>query len=201
MSLKQFLFGRGEEMAISAIHAVNQENIKRPLKDNEERIVVGMGCFWGAERKFWNIEGVIFTSVGYAGGDTKNPTYKEACSGSTGHAEVVDVVFDKTQIELDAILKVFWESHDPTQGMRQGNDIGSQYRSALYTTTQEQAQAVEASKQNYQAKLYEAGLGEITTECKPLSVYYFAEEYHQQYLHKNPNGYCGLNGTGVSCPL
>jgi len=195
------LVGRESEVVISGVHAVNQEDIKRPLQNNEERIVVGMGCFWGAERKLWNTDGVVFTSVGYAGGTTKNPSYEETCTGNTGHTEVVDVVFDNTVTNLETILRVFWENHDPTQGMRQGNDIGTQYRSTLYTTAVSQEAIVQTSLAAYQTKLSEAGLGEITTECGPLSEYYFAEEYHQQYLHKNPNGYCGLSGTGVSCPI
>lgn len=195
------LEGREEALSISGIHAVNAEDMKRPLKEHEENIVIGMGCFWGAERKLWNTEGVVVTSVGYAGGVTKNPTYEETCTGLTEHAEVVSVTFDTRKTSLEAILKVFWENHDPTQGMRQGNDIGSQYRSAIYTTRDSQEPIVEASVTAYQEKLFAAGLGEITTECAPLSVYYFAEEYHQQYLHKNPNGYCGLKGTGVSCVL
>lgn len=186
---------------ISGIHAVNQENIKRSLSQDEERIVLGMGCFWGAERKLWNTKGVVFTSVGYAGGETQDPTYKQVCSGLTGHAEVVDVVFNKNETNLEEILKVFWENHDPTQGMRQGNDIGTQYRSVIYTTTSEQDGVVRASLAAYQTKLTEAGLGKITTELKSLVKYFFAEEYHQQYLYKNPDGYCGLQGTGVSCPI
>ncbi len=201
MTSKNLIVGREETMAISAIHAVNQENITRSLQSNEERIIVGMGSFWGAERKFWNTDGVVFTSVGYAGGSTKNPTYDEVCSGNTGHAEVVNIVFDNTLTSLAAILTVFWENHDPTQGMRQGNDLGTQYRSAIYPTTDAQMALVKKSITAYQTKLHAAGLGNITTECCLLNDYYFAEEYHQQYLHKNPAGYCGLGGTGVSCPI
>ncbi|TBR44763.1 peptide-methionine (S)-S-oxide reductase MsrA [Marinomonas agarivorans] len=193
--------GRENALDISGIHAVNQENMKRPLHDHEENIVLGMGCFWGAERKLWNTKGVVVTSVGYAGGVTKNPTYEETCTGETQHAEVVSVTFDTRVTDLASILTVFWENHDPTQGMRQGNDIGSQYRSAIYTTQPNQQDIVHASLAAYQEKLTAAGLGKITTECAALSDYYFAEEYHQQYLHKNPDGYCGLKGTGVTCAI
>lgn len=195
------LVGRGNEMNISGIHAVNKASLLGPLQGNESAIVLGLGCFWGAERKFWNTPGVTVTSVGYAGGHTPNPTYEEVCSGQTAHAEVIKVVFDTSKISLDDILKVFWENHDPTQGMRQGNDIGSQYRSVIYTLKDEDLALVEASKHAYQKELIAAGHAMITTEIEPLDVYYFAEEYHQQYLHKNPNGYCGLAGTGVSCPI
>jgi peptide-methionine (S)-S-oxide reductase len=160
-----------------------------------------MGCFWGAERKFWQAPGVYSTSVGYAGGYTKNPTYEEVCSGRTGHTEVVRVVWDTAQASLDAMLRVFWENHNPTQGMRQGNDIGTQYRSAIYTLSDAQRNAAERTRDAFQAELTKAGYGEITTEIAPLGEWYYAEDYHQQYLGKNPNGYCGLGGTGVSCPL
>ncbi|ADZ91704.1 peptide-methionine (S)-S-oxide reductase MsrA [Marinomonas mediterranea] len=193
--------GRTSEIEISGISAINQEALKRPLHNNEGEIIVGMGCFWGAERKFWNTPGVTVTSVGYAGGYTPNPTYEEVCSGRTGHSEVVRVVFDKNITSLQTVLQVFWESHDPTQGMRQGNDIGSQYRSVIYTSNAEDLNTVNESKLRYQAELDKAGYGPITTEIEMLSTYYYAEEYHQQYLHKNPNGYCGLGGTGVSCPI
>jgi peptide-methionine (S)-S-oxide reductase len=160
-----------------------------------------MGCFWGAERMFWETEGVVSTAVGYAGGHTPNPTYREVCSGRTGHAEVVLVWFDPKRVRYEELLKVFWEGHDPTQGMRQGNDVGTQYRSTLYTYGEEQERAAEASRAAYQEKLYEAGHGTITTEIAPAPEFYYAEEYHQQYLAKNPDGYCGHGGTGVSCPV
>ncbi|MEM8593788.1 MAG: peptide-methionine (S)-S-oxide reductase MsrA [Pseudomonadota bacterium] len=166
-----------------------------------ETIYVGMGCFWGAERRFWQQAGVLETSVGYAGGQREHPTYENVCSGATGHAEVVAVRFDPAQTSLAALLKVFWESHDPTQGMRQGNDIGTQYRSVIYTTSAEQHEAALNSKALYQQGLTAAGLGTITTEIEPAPTYYLAEPYHQQYLKKNPNGYCGLRGTGVSCAI
>lgn len=201
MSNLEKIGGRDKALEISGIHAVNKEDMKRPLYDHEENIVLGMGCFWGAERKLWNTKGVVVTSVGYAGGVTKNPTYEETCTGETEHAEVVSVTFDKRITNLTEILTVFWENHDPTQGMRQGNDIGSQYRSVIYTTNDEQVATVKASLAAYQESLTSAGLGEITTEYAPLSTYYFAEEYHQQYLYKNPEGYCGLKGTGVSCAI
>jgi len=160
-----------------------------------------MGCFWGAERKFWQAPGVYSTSVGYAGGFTPNPSYEEVCSGLTGHTEVVLVVFDRTQTSLDAMLRVFWENHDPTQGMRQGNDVGTQYRSAVYFVDDAQRAVVEKTRDAFQAELTKAGFGDITTEVAPLGNYFYAEDYHQQYLGKNPNGYCGLGGTGVSCPV
>jgi peptide-methionine (S)-S-oxide reductase len=166
-----------------------------------EQLVVGMGCFWGAERLFWQLDGVYTTAVGYAGGYTPNPTYEEVCSGSTGHAEAVLVVFDPEKVSRDEILRTFWEGHDPTQGMRQGNDVGTQYRSAVYYGSEEQRAAAEASRDRYQASLNAAGHGEITTEIAPAGPFYYAEAYHQQYLAKNPNGYCGLGGTGVSCPI
>jgi peptide-methionine (S)-S-oxide reductase len=161
----------------------------------------GLGCFWGAERKFWQLPGVIVTAVGYAGGPTPNPTYDEVCTGKTGHTEAVLVVFDPNEISYDELLKVFWESHDPTQGMRQGNDVGTQYRSAIYTLSDEQAAAAQSSKAAYEAALKAQGMGAITTEIAPAPTFYFAEAYHQQYLAKNPAGYCGLGGTGVSCPI
>jgi peptide-methionine (S)-S-oxide reductase len=160
-----------------------------------------MGCFWGAERKFWQAPGVYSTSVGYAGGFTPNPSYEEVCSGLSGHTEVVLVVFDRTQTSLDAMLRVFWENHDPTQGMRQGNDVGTQYRSAVYFVDDAQRAVVERTRDAFQAELTKAGYGDITTEVAPLGDYFYAEDYHQQYLGKNPNGYCGLGGTGVSCPV
>jgi peptide-methionine (S)-S-oxide reductase len=163
--------------------------------------VFGMGCFWGAERKFWETEGVYTTAVGYAGGFTPNPTYEEICSGRTGHTEVVLVVFDPARTSYEQMLRVFWENHDPTQGMRQGNDVGSQYRSAVYTFSEAQQKQAEASRDAYQHELEEAGYGEITTEIRQAPAFYYAEDYHQQYLHKNPWGYCGMGGTGVSCPV
>ncbi|MFM7685334.1 MAG: peptide-methionine (S)-S-oxide reductase MsrA, partial [Actinomycetota bacterium] len=172
-----------------------------PWPEGMHTAVFGLGCFWGAERKFWQTPGVYSTSVGYAGGYTPNATYEEACSGRTGHAEVVLVVFDPTRVSYEELLRVFWENHDPTQGMRQGNDVGTQYRSAVYTTDDAQAAAVHSSLAMYQQRLAQAGYGTITTEVKPLDEYYYAEPYHQQYLAKNPNGYCGIGGTGVSCPI
>jgi peptide-methionine (S)-S-oxide reductase len=182
-------------------HFVLATPLEPPFPDGLEQIVVGMGCFWGAERKFWTADGVYTTAVGYAGGITPNPTYEETCSGRTGHTEAVLVVFDPKITSLDKMLRIFWENHDPTQGMRQGNDIGTQYRSAVYTFNDEQARAVEASRALFQQQLNAANYGEITTEIAPESTFYYAEDYHQQYLAKNPNGYCGLGGTGVSCPI
>ncbi|MCB5163090.1 peptide-methionine (S)-S-oxide reductase MsrA [Marinomonas algarum] len=193
--------GRETPVQISGIHAVNQQSFNRELAENESCVVLGMGCFWGAERKLWNTPGVVATSVGYAGGYTPNPTYEEVCTGQTAHSEVVMVIFDTTATTLEDVLKVFWENHDPTQGMRQGNDVGNQYRSVIYTTKESDLAIVEASKAAFQKELLAGGYGMITTEIEPLDVYYFAEEYHQQYLYKNPNGYCGLSGTGVSCPI
>lgn len=200
-SQEEALPGRTTPLEISGVHAVSGKPFARSSDDKEASVILGMGCFWGAERKLWNTPGVLVTSVGYAGGLTPNPTYKEVCSGQTGHSEVVQVVFDTRVISLEGILKVFWENHDPTQGMRQGNDIGSQYRSVIYTTNDSDLPIVEASKAAFQKELISAGHSMITTEIEPLDTYYFAEEYHQQYLHKNPNGYCGLSGTGVSCPI
>lgn len=201
VSKEDAIKGRDQEMQITAVHAVNNEDMKRGLLANEERIVLGMGCFWGAERKLWNTPGIKVTSVGYAGGYTLNPTYEEVCTGETGHTEVVNVIFDRNQINLDSVLKVFWENHNPAQGMKQGNDIGTQYRSAIYITDLSQQATVEQSLQAYQKGLNDSGFGAITTECDILNVYYFAEEYHQQYLHKNIDGYCGLKGTGVTCAI
>lgn len=172
-----------------------------PFPQGTEVAVFGLGCFWGAERKFWQTKGVVSTAAGYAGGFTRNPTYKEVCSGSTGHNEVVQVVFDPRQVSYEQLLKVFWESHDPTQGMRQGNDAGTQYRSGIYATSAAQKAAAEASKAAYGKELARAGLDPITTEIVDAPPFYYAEDYHQQYLHKNPGGYCGLGGTGVSCPM
>ncbi len=182
-------------------HFVNGNPLQGPWPDGFETAVFGMGCFWGAERKFWQTEGVYSTFVGYAGGFTPNPTYEEVCSGLTGHAEVVGVVYDPAVVSFERILQVFWENHDPTQGMRQGNDVGTQYRSAIYLTDESQRSAVELSRKMYQERLHEAGYGEITTEIAPLGEFFYAEPYHQQYLAKNPNGYCGIGGTGVSCPV
>ena len=200
-SAEEALPGRDEPMRISGKHLVNGHSMIPPFPPGFEEIVLGLGCFWGAERLFWQLPGVHVTAVGYAGGLTPNPTYEETCTGRTGHTEVVRVVYDPGEIGLDRLLQVFWESHDPTQGMRQGNDIGSQYRSAIYTTRDAQHGQVEASRQQYQQALGRAGKGTITTEIAPLDTFYYAEEYHQQYLAKNPGGYCGLQGTGVSCQL
>jgi peptide-methionine (S)-S-oxide reductase len=182
-------------------HAVNGERIQPPFPDGTRTAVFGLGCFWGAERLFWQTPGVVSTAVGYAGGYTPNPTYEEVCSGSTGHTEAVLVVYDPAKVTYDELLKVFWEGHDPTQGMRQGNDVGTQYRSAIYTADDEQAAAARASRERYQQALSGRGLNDITTEIAPAGDFYYAEDYHQQYLHKVPNGYCGLGGTGVSCPV
>lgn len=182
-------------------HFVNGNPLKEPFPDQLQQAVFGLGCFWGAERRFWETDGVYTTAVGYAGGAALNPTYQDVCSGSTGHAEVVLVVFDPTLVSFDDILKVFWESHDPTQGMRQGNDMGTQYRSTIYTLNDAQRTAALMSRDAYQTELGNAGLGDITTEIAPLSTFFYAEEYHQQYLAKNPGGYCGIGGTGVSCPV
>ncbi|MDE8602920.1 peptide-methionine (S)-S-oxide reductase MsrA [Marinomonas sp. RSW2] len=198
---KDALPGRDTPSKVSGIHAVNNEPFDRKPNNKESEVILGMGCFWGAERKLWNTKGVLVTSVGYTGGYTKNPTYEEVCSGQTGHSEVVQVIFDTSIITLEGVLNVFWENHDPTQGMKQGNDIGSQYRSVIYTKGEQDFAIAKASQAAYQKELLAAGHGMITTEIEPLDTYYFAEEYHQQYLHKNPNGYCGLNGTGVSCPI
>jgi peptide-methionine (S)-S-oxide reductase len=182
-------------------HAVNGHPLTPPFPEGLERAVFGMGCFWGAERVFWQTDGVYSTAVGYAGGFTPNPTYEEVCSGRTGHAEVVLVVFDPERVPYAELLRRFWEHHDPTQGMRQGNDVGTQYRSAVYYASDAQRQAAEASRDAYQRVLDDAGYGMITTEIAPLGEYYYAEDYHQQYLAKNPGGYCGLGGTGVACPV
>ena len=188
-------------MRVPDTHFVNGNTIAGPWPEGCEVAIFGMGCFWGAERKFWQAEGVFTTAVGYAGGYTPNPTYEEVCSGQTGHTEVVLVVFDTAKTSYEAMLKVFWENHDPTQGMRQGNDIGTQYRSAVYATSPEQLEAALSSKDLFQERLTAKGYGAITTEIDPAGAFYFAEPYHQQYLGKNPNGYCGLGGTGVSCPI
>lgn len=193
--------GREMEIPTADTHFVFGKPLKAEAPDGFETIVVAMGCFWGAERVFWKLDGVWNTAVGYAGGQTPNPTYEEACSGRTGHTEVVRIVFDPKVITLSEILKTFWENHDPTQGMRQGNDIGTQYRSAIYTTTPEQLEAARQSASDYEKALVAQGYDRVTTEIKPLSDFYYAEDYHQQYLAKNPAGYCGIGGTGVSCPI
>jgi peptide-methionine (S)-S-oxide reductase len=198
---EQALPGRSEPLVVPERHYVNDHRIRPPFPDRLDTLVVGMGCFWGAERRFWQADGVYSTAVGYAGGHTPNPTYEEVCSGLTGHAEVVLVVFDPVQITLETVLKLFWEGHDPTQGMRQGNDMGTQYRSAIYYSDDTQRAAAEATRDAYQRALTDAGRGKITTEIAPLHEFYYAEDYHQQYLAKVPNGYCGLGGTGVSCPI
>lgn len=200
-SAAESLPGRDAEMSIAANHFVNGEALKGPYPEGSETIYLGLGCFWGAERLFWELPGVVVTAVGYQGGHTPNPSYEEVCSGRTGHTEAVKVVFDPKVISLEKVLKTFWEEHNPTQGMRQGNDTGTQYRSAIYTTTPEQAEIVAKSRDAYQAALRQRGLGPITTEIAPAGPFFYAETYHQQYLAKNPNGYCGLAGTGVSCPI
>jgi peptide-methionine (S)-S-oxide reductase len=200
-SPEEALPGRAEKMAVPAKHFVLGTPLEPPFPEGLELALFGLGCFWGAEKAFWKLPGVFSTSVGYAAGATPNPTYREVCSGRTGHNEVVRVVFDPAKITFEQLLKVFWESHDPTQGMRQGNDVGTQYRSGVYVTSEAQRRAAEASKQAYEARLREAGHGPITTEVIDAPAYYYAEDYHQQYLAKNPDGYCGLGGTGVSCPV
>ena len=193
--------GRAERMPVPDQHFVNQHRMAPPFPDGLERAMFAMGCFWGAERTFWKLPGVYTTAVGYAAGSTPNPTYREVCTGMTGHAEAVLVVFDPTKISYDELLKVFWENHDPTQGMRQGNDVGTQYRSGIYFFDEAQRRAAEHSRDEYQRQLDGAGYGRITTEILPAPEFYYAEDYHQQYLAKNPDGYCGLGGTGVSCPI
>ena len=195
------LAGRAEAIPVPAKHFVLDAPLTGPWPNGFQTAVFGLGCFWGAERKFWQTDGVYTTAVGYAGGFTPNATYEETCSGRTGHTEAVLVVFDPAKVSYEQLLKVFWENHDPTQGMRQGNDMGTQYRSAIYTTDLAQLAAVEASRAMFQERLSAAGFGDITTEVKPLDHFYYAEAYHQQYLAKNPNGYCGIGGTGVSCPI
>jgi len=201
-SAAEALSGRAAAIPTATTHYVNGEGLKPPYPAGLEQAVFGLGCFWGAERKFWELgDSVHVTAVGYAGGLTPNPTYEEVCSGRTGHAEVVLVVFDPKKISYETLLKTFWESHNPTQGMRQGNDVGTQYRSAIYTFDEAQRKAAESSKAAYQKALSAKGLGAITTEIAPAGEFYFAEDYHQQYLAKNPAGYCGLGGTGVACPI
>ena len=198
---EQALPGRAERMPVAKRHFVLDGPLEPPFPAAMELALFGLGCFWGAERKFWQVAGVFSTAVGYAAGHTPNPTYREVCSGRTGHNEVVRVVFDPRVVDYETLLKVFWESHDPTQGMRQGNDVGSQYRSGIYTTSPAQRTAATATRDAYQERLRTAGLGAITTEILPAPDFYYAEDYHQQYLAKNPGGYCGLGGTGVSCPI
>jgi peptide-methionine (S)-S-oxide reductase len=193
--------GRSQPMPVTEAHLVLGTPLTPPFPDGMETAVFAMGCFWGAERKFWQADGVYTTAVGYAGGITPNPTYEEVCSGRTGHTEAVLVVYDPERVSYDELLRIFWESHDPTQGMRQGNDAGTQYRSAIYTSSEAQAKAAEASRHAYQAVLTDAGHGEITTEIAAAPAFFYAEDYHQQYLARNPNGYCGLGGTGLSCPV
>jgi peptide-methionine (S)-S-oxide reductase len=193
--------GRSERMPVPDAHFVNTHRLTPPFPDGLARAIFGMGCFWGAERKFWELPGVYSTAVGYAGGLTPNPTYREVCTGMTGHNEVVLVVFDLKAIGYDDLLKMFWESHNPTQGMRQGNDVGTQYRSGIYYVDEDQRRAAERSRDAFQKQLTAAGYGAITTEIVPAPEFYYAEDYHQQYLAKNPDGYCGLGGTGVSCPV
>ncbi len=192
--------GRQDPMPVPPKHFVSGARLQAPFPEGLERAVFGLGCFWGAERKFWEVPGVYSTAVGYAGGYTPNPTYREVCSGMTGHNEVVLVLFDPKKVSYDTLLKTFWESHDPTQGMRQGNDVGTQYRSGIYYVDDAQRKAAERSREAYQAQLQKAGFDRITTEIVAADEFYYAEDYHQQYLAKNPGGYCGLGGTGVSCP-
>jgi peptide-methionine (S)-S-oxide reductase len=198
---QEALPGRATAIPVPATHAVNGNPLRPPFPAGLETAVFGLGCFWGAERKFWQTPGVYSTAVGYAGGSTPNPTYEEVCSGGTGHTEAVLVVFDPKQISYEELLKVFWESHNPTQGMRQGNDVGTQYRSAIYVRSEAQRRAAEESRAAYERALGKSGHGSITTEIREVPEFYYAEAYHQQYLAKNPGGYCGLGGTGVSCPI
>ena len=199
-SAEEALPGRREGMPVPDTHFVSGARLEPPFPAGTERAVFGLGCFWGAERKFWETPGVYTTAVGYAGGHTPNPTYEEVCSGGTGHTEAVLVVFDPAKVSYESLLRVFWENHDPTQGMRQGNDVGTQYRSAIYCYGDAQRHAALASQQAYQAVLAKAGYGPITTEIREAPEFYYAEDYHQQYLAKNPWGYCGIGGTGVACP-
>lgn len=198
---EEALPGRTDAMPVPSQHYVNGNPLTKPFPAHMEQALLGLGCFWGAERCFWQLDGVYSTAVGYAGGYTPNPSYEEVCSGMTGHNEVVLVVYDPGKINYEQLLKVFWEAHDPTQGMRQGNDTGTQYRSGIYTFSDSQQQAALASRQAYQEVLNAAGYGRITTEIIPAPEFYYAESYHQQYLAKNPGGYCGLGGTGLSCPV
>jgi peptide-methionine (S)-S-oxide reductase len=201
VTAEEALPGRDQKLDVPGRHEVLGTPLEPPFPEGLETAIVGLGCFWGAERIFWRAPGVYTTAVGYAGGFTRNPTYEEVCSGRTGHTEAVLVVFDPKQTSYDEILRLFWEGHDPTQGNRQGNDVGTQYRSAIYTTSDAQRAAAEASRAAYQQELAQAGYGEITTELADAGPFYYAEDYHQQYLHKVPNGYCGLGGTGVACPV
>lgn len=196
---QEALPGRSERMSIPSTHFVNGHPLEPPYPSGMEAALFGLGCFWGAEKRFWETDGVYSTAVGYAGGYTPNPTYEEVCTGLTGHNEVVRVVFDPQVVPYEALLRVFWETHDPTQGMRQGNDIGTQYRSGIYVSSQRQRKTAEASRKAYQRALIQAGHGRITTEIREAPEFYFGEAYHQQYLAKNPGGYCGLGGTGVRC--
>ncbi len=198
---EEALPGRAEKMAVPAKHFVNGHPLEPPFPEGTKLALFGLGCFWGAERKFWQTPGVFTTAAGYAAGLTPNPTYREVCTGRTGHNEVVLVAFDPAQVSYEELLRIFWENHDPTQGMRQGNDAGTQYRSGIYAFDAQQKAAAEASKAAYAAKLAEAGYGAITTEILDAPPFYYAEEYHQQYLAKDPGGYCGIGGTGVSCPI
>jgi len=200
-SPEEALPGRSERMPVPQRHFVSGAPLEPPFPEGTELALFGLGCFWGAERKFWQTPGVVSTSVGYAGGFTPNATYREVCSGSTGHTEVVRVVFDPKRVSYEELLRVFWEAHDPTQGMRQGNDVGTQYRSAIYTYGEEQARAAARSRDAYQQALTASGHGAITTEIAPAPEFYYAEDYHQQYLAKNPDGYCGIGGTGVACTV
>ncbi len=200
-SAAEALPGRPDPIPTAQTHFVTGAPLKGPYPEGAETALFGLGCFWDAERKFWEIPGVLVTAVGYAGGHTPNPTYEEVCSGRTGHTEAVLVIFDPRQVSFDQLLKTFWESHNPTQGMRQGNDVGTQYRSGIYYSSEDQKQAAEASKAAYDEALRGNGMGPITTEIEAAPKFYFAEDYHQQYLAKNPAGYCGLGGTGVSCPI
>ena len=193
--------GRSEPIATAESHFVNHHPLKGPYPEGTEQAVFGLGCFWGAEKAFWKLDGVYVTAVGYAGGETPNPTYREVCTGMTGHNEVVLVVYDPKKISYETLVRTFFEAHDPTQGMRQGNDIGTQYRSGIYVADRGQRQVAEAVKAAYERELKKRGLGRITTEIVDRPPFYFAEDYHQQYLAKNPHGYCGLGGTGVSCPI
>jgi peptide-methionine (S)-S-oxide reductase len=200
-SPSEALPGRSERMLVPAAHFVNHHRLEPPFPDGMKTAMFGMGCFWGAEKKFWSLPGVYSTAVGYSGGHTPNPTYREVCTGLTGHNEVVLVVYDPAKIRYEDLLRAFWENHDPTQGMRQGNDVGTQYRSAIYFFDDDQWRAADASRSVFQQQLTKAGHGRITTEMLPAPPFYYAEDYHQQYLAKNPDGYCGLGGTGVSCPI
>jgi peptide-methionine (S)-S-oxide reductase len=200
-SKAEALPGRADRMPVPDAHFVNQHRLTPPFPDGLQRALFGMGCFWGAEKKFWSVPGVYSTAVGYAGGHTTNATYREVCTGMTGHNEVVLVVFDPKVVSYDDLLKVFWENHDPTQGMRQGNDVGTQYRSGIYYFDDAQRRAAERTRDAFQGRLKASGYGAITTEIVPAPDFYYAEDYHQQYLAKNPDGYCGLGGTGVTCPV